>query len=300
MTKSSRNALIVMLLLIVAGIIGTLTYNWIQSDKAAKRQAEEIEQLQLKNTQLQLAGQFEQLEGDYKNLEPQAQYIKNDSIKQAYEQAKQHVQELLRELKSNKVASAARIKQLQSEIETLKGICRHYVSVIDSLNRENEGLRIENTQIKSQNAELSSQVADVNAKNQNLNQRMVLAEKLNITGLSMTALKSNGRTEKRIRNAKQLSVNFTLTPNNATPTGMKTLYVRITSPEGSVLGNVGTFAFEGGRVAFTARKQVEYDGQEQPVIIYYNVNTTLNPGTYIVEVFDGQYRLGSRTYNFGN
>ena len=108
----------------------------------------------------------------------------------------------------------------------------------------------------------------------------------------------NGKNEKKVTKARQLKVSFTVTQNNSTPAGMKQMYVRITGPEGSLLGQSGTFSFEGGHVAYTAHKSIEYSGQEVPVTLYYNVNTTLNPGQYTVEVFDGRYRLGSRSFVF--
>jgi len=81
---------------------------------------------------------------------------------------------------------------------------RHYVQIIDSLGKENEGLKLENSQLNNQNRELSSQVANVSQQNEALNKRMVLAEKLNVTGLSLTSLKGNGKVEKKISKAKQL------------------------------------------------------------------------------------------------
>ncbi len=298
MTSSSTKAIITIAILAVVAAVGSLAYYMHSEGKKAKEQQAQIEQLQLKNDQLQLASQYQLLDNQFKNLEGQTQYIKNDTVLIKYNQAKERVQQLLQELNSQKTTSAKRIRELQNEIVTLKGIMRHYVSIIDSLGKENAGLKLENSQIRSQNEALSTQVADVSAQNDNLNKRMVLAEKLNITGLSLSALKGNGKTEKKVTKARQLAVGFTVTQNNSTPTGLKDLYVRITGPEGSLLGQSGTFSFEGGRVAYTAHKVIEYSGQEVPVTVYYNVNTTLNPGQYTVEVFDGRYRLGSRVFSF--
>ena len=46
-----------------------------------------------------------------------------------------------------------------------------------------------------------------------------------------------------------------------------------------------------------ASRSMEYDNQELPVSIYWNVNTTLTPGSYTVEVFADGYRLGSGRFN---
>lgn len=299
MTQSSKKALIAIGVLVIAAVLAFVIYDSVGNSKKAKEQEAQIEQLKLQNEQLQLAGEYEQLDNDFKNYENQAQYLKNDSILQKYTEAKDKVEKLLAELKSQKISSGKRIKELQNEIVTLKGIMRHYVEIIDSLGKENEGLKMANNQLNNQNRELSSQVANVSQQNEALNKRMVLAEKLNVTGLSLTSLKGNGKVEKKISKAKQLLVQFTIPQNNSTPVGEKVIYMRLTGPEGSLLGQRGSFKFEGGSVAYTESKTIEYSGQELAGIkVYYNVNTTLNPGQYTVELFADNYRLASKSFMF--
>lgn len=280
--------------LVVIAIIFLVVQN--QQTKDAEYQAQ-IEQLQLQNEQLQLKGEYEQLNTDFQNMESQTQFIRNDSILQKYNEAKDKVEKLLAELRSQKISSQKRIKELQDEVATLKGIMRHYVAIIDSLGKENAGLKAENLEIRTKNQQLSSQVSEQTRKNEKLTERMVLAEKLNVTGLQLTALKKNGKVEKNVTKAKQLMVTFTIPQNNSTPVGEKTLFVRITSPEGTLLGGHGSFSFEGGNLPYTERKTIEYDGQEVAgITLYWNVNTALTPGQYNVEVFADNYRLISRSF----
>lgn len=257
------------------------------------------EQLMLQNEQLQLKQEYENLSAEFQNYESQTRFLNNDSLLIKYGEAKDKVEKLLTELRTQRITSNKRIKELQGEIETLRGIMRHYVQVIDSLGRENAGLKAENEKIRSQNRQLTSQVSRATKENEDLSKRMTLAEKLNVSGVTLTALKSNGKNEKRITKAKQLRVMFTIPQNNSTPVGEKTIYMRITGPEGYLLGENGTFPFEGGNVAYTERKTFEYAGQEIPdMAIYWNVNTTLNAGTYTVELFLDDYRLASREFTF--
>ena len=229
------------------------------------------------------------------NYENQTKYVSDDSLIVKYGEAKDKVEKLLTELKSQKITSERRIKELKDEIATLKGIMRNYVEQIDALNKENTSLKAENNEIKSENKKLSSRVNEATKKNEMLAERMTLAEKLNVTGLSLVALKGNGKVEKKVTKAKQLKVTFTIPQNNSTPVGEKVLYIRITNPEGSLLGGSGTFNFEGGEVPYTDRKTIEYTGEEMPGIdIYWNVNATLTPGQYRVEVFADNFRIASR------
>lgn len=298
-SSSSRRTPAIIAGLGVALIVAIVAVVMVISSKNAKlAEAQNLnEQLKLTNEQLQLANEYQALDIEFRQYENQTQMLANDSLTVKYNAAKQKVEKLLQELKSEKNKSAKRIKELEGEISTLKGILRHYVAQIDSLGRENEGLRMENEQIKTQNEQLASRVEDVSRKNEVLNERMTLAEKLNVTGLSLTALKKNGKNEKNITKARQLVVTFTIPQNNSTPVGMKNIYLRITNPEGDLLGGGGKFSFEGGSLASTAHKSVEYQGEEIPgVKIYWDVNTTLTPGDYTVELFADNYRLASRRF----
>lgn len=285
---------------LAVAIITLIIVTSVMGSKVSEIVAEN-EQLQLTNEQLQLAGEYQALNDEFVQYENQAQKLANDSILIKYAAAKSKVEKLLQELNSEKKKSAARIKELQSEIETLKGILRHYVAQIDSLGKENAGLKAENKKIKNRNAELTSRVEEATRKNEELSERMTLAEKLNVTGLSLTPLKKNGKTEKKVKKAKQLMVTFTIPQNNSTPVGEKIIYMRITSPEGNLLGDAGSFNFEGASLQCSARKIVEYAGEEiSDIKIYWDVNTVLNPGEYLVELFADDYRLASKKFTLKN
>ncbi len=299
MKPKTKNILIICGVVAGLSLLSFFAYTTFETKQQIAEAQAANEQLQLQNEQLQLAGEYEQLNSQFKNYESQTQYINNDSILIKYGEAKDKVEKLLTELKTQKITSQRRIKELQNEIKTLKGVMRHYVEIIDSLGKENAGLKAENAEIKIQNQQLNSQMNEVSQKNENLSKRMTLAEKLNVTALSLTPLKGNGKNEKSIKKAKQLRVMFTIPQNNSTPVGEKTLYVRITNPEGTLLGSHGSFSFEGSHLPFTERKIIEYSGQEvSGIAIYWNVNTVLSPGQYTVEVFADNYRLISRKFSF--
>lgn len=286
-------ALVVLLLVAVGLSVWQVSSLKSQVDEARATN----EQLQLTNDQLSLANEYESINSQFRQYEDQATMLANDTIMAKYAAAKNKVEELLRELNSEKAKSRKQIKKLQDEIATLRGLLRHYIAQVDSLGKENAALRNENTQIKSENQALSSRVQEVSRRNETLSERMTLAEKLNVTGVTLTPLKGNGKTEKNVTKAKQLLVTFTIPQNNSTPVGNKTIYLRITGPEGSLLGGAGSFSFEGGSVPYTASKDVEYTGDEIPgVRIYWNVNTVLTPGDYTVELFADNYRLTSRHF----
>lgn len=288
---------LIMLGLLLVGVVIAFVFTTRSMSKKVEEASLANEQLQLTNEQLQLAQEYQVLNTEFAQYENQSQLLASDSLVTKYAAAKSKVEKLLQELNSEKKKSAQRIKQLQDEIGTLKNILRHYVTQIDSLGRENAGLRAENEEMRARNQQLTTRVANETKRVEALSERMTLAEKLNVTGLSITPLKKNGKKEKNITKARQLDVTFTIPQNNSTPVGEKTIYLRIVSPEGSLLGNGGSFSFEGGTVQCTAKKTIEYAGEEVPNIhIYWDVNTTLTPGDYLVELFADNFRLTSRRF----
>ena len=288
-------------ILALATLLVIIIAAFILTTKSINDKAEEAalanEQLQLTNEQLQLANEYQALNVEFQQYENQSQLLANDSLVTKYAAAKSKVEKLLQELNSEKKKSAQHIKKLQDEIGTLKNILRHYVAQIDSLGKENAGLRAENAEIKQRNQQLSNRVATESKRNEILSERMTLAEKLNVTGVTLNALKKNGKIEKNVTKAKQLEVTFTIPQNNSTPVGEKTIYLRITNPVGALLGAGGTFNFEGASLQCTARKTIEYAGEEIGGLrIYWDVNTTLTPGDYTVELFADNFRLISRRF----
>lgn len=290
----------ILLIIVIAGGV------WFAMSIAAKNKAIEAankarEQAELNLDQAMMNNEFDELNQQFTTLENQRLITMDDSVKreltEKYEAAKLKVEKLQQELKNQKNMSSAEIKKLKDEIAALRAILRNYVEQIAKLNEENEALRKENAEIKDENTRLTSRVAETSRRNEQLSERMTLAEKLNVTGVSLSALNKKGKNEKKVSKAVQLMATFTIPQNNSTPVGEKTIYMRIISPSGQVLTGGGTFLFEGATLDCTAKKSIEYAGEEIAGIhIYWDVNTALTAGPYTVELFADNYRLASRSF----
>lgn len=287
---------IVALIVLAVALIFT---NSRQNSEFNEVQAQ-LDSLQFANDQMKLTNEFNQLNADFKAYEDQQIYLKNDSLVQKYDQARLKVEALLKELNAEKRSNSQnkqKIKNLEAEIATLKGIVKHYLAEIKRLGEENEGLRKEIEEINQKNEQLSSAVTTATTKNEELTQKVQLAEKLTLTGVSLQAFNKKGKVEKKVKKAKQLGVNLTITPNNTAKPGMKDVFVRITTPEGVLLKGNGSFAYEGAKLEYTAKRQVEYANEELSTSVYWDVNTSLTAGEYTVEIFIDGNRLASRRFN---
>lgn len=292
----NRKWLVILIVLLGLAVLGLVFLTVSHTSRQTEYQ-QQVEQLQLANEQLQLANEYDALNNEFAQYENQTSLLANDSIVQKYSAARAQVEKLLQELKNEKNKSAAQITKLKDEITTLKGILRNYVEQINALSQENQELRTENQEVKAQNQQLSANIQSVQQSNKELNERMTLAEKLNVTGVNLVALNKKGKKEKNVTKARQLVVTFTIPQNNSTPVGEKVIWLRIVNPEGDLLGGGGSFSFEDTTLPATARKSIEYAGEEiGGITIYWDVNTTLTPGDYTVELFCDNYRLASRKF----
>lgn len=300
----NRKMMLWIIIALAAAVVGLGAW-FIISSTSQKRALEEAialkEQAELDASERELQNAYDELNNQFADIENGRNLILDDSVKRdlqmKYDNARLQVERLQQELRNQQNMSAAEIKRLKDEIATLRDLLRHYVEEINRLQLENDSLRTENQQIRDHNRQLSSQVQETSRQNEVLNERMTLAERLNVTGLSLTALNKKGKVEKKVEKAKQLRVIFTIPQNNSTPVGAKTIYLRITSPTGQLLGNAGTFSFEGANVPYTAKTVIEYAGEEiAGITIYWDVNTALTAGQYTVELFADNFRLTSRSF----
>ena len=97
---------------------------------------------------------------------------------------------------------------------------------------------------------------------------------------------------------EQFVVNFKISKNVTAPVGEKVISVRIMRPDDDILlksrGDV--FTYEGKDINYSMKKIIEYDGEEVPVTMYWNIEEYLSPGTYRVDVFADGNLIGKKSF----
>lgn len=276
-------------LLLVGGIV-FLTVN-LNKQKQANKEMQELAELDKK----EMENEYQQFADQYSEMKTQ---INNDSIIEQLTQEQLKTEKLLQELKNVKATDAREIARLKKELATCRAVIRSYILEIDSLNRLNQNLTAENTRVKGQYAEATKQIEGLSADKQSLSEKVAIAAQLDATGITMTAKNKRGKATKNLKKCKTLQVNFNIAKNVTAPNGMKTLYVRITTPTGSVLTSGGTFQYENRALQYSMKRDIEYTGNETPVTTYWNVNEFLSNGTYNVSIFADGNMIGSRNFTF--
>lgn len=209
------------------------------------------------------------------------------------------VEQLQKELKASKATSAKRIDQLGREVTTLRNVLRTYVVQIDSLQATNERLRAENTEVKENYNRVTSQAQQLSNEKAHLSDRVKLAAKLDATAISVTPIDKRGKQTKTLSKVVNLQIRFTISKNVTAEVGEKTFYCRITQPNDELLvkAGAGTFAFEGKQIPYSIRREIEYNGEETPLVMYWPVEESLQSGTYQLRIFADGNLIGSASFS---
>lgn len=279
----------IIILLLVGGII-YLGLN-LKEQQQANKDMQELAELDKQ----EMENEYQRFSDQYNEMKTR---ISNDSLIEQLSAEQLKTEKLLQELKTVKATDAREITRLKKELATCRAVIRSYVLEIDSLNRLNQNLRNENTQIKGQYETATKQIEGLNADKQSLSEKVAIAAQLDATGISLTARNKRGKSTDNLKKCKTLQVNFNIAKNVTASNGVKTVYVRITTPAGSVLSQGGTFQYENRTLPFSMKKSIEYTGNETPVTMYWNVNEVLSNGTYNVSIFADGNMIGSRNFNF--
>lgn len=266
----------------------------------SSKQAKEIERLEVESERMELEHEYADLAEQYALYEGQKMVLKNDSLIERLEAEQIKVQRLYEELKSEKATSAKRIAELRAELETLRGIMRVYVAQIDSLNRENKNLRDENRKVRREYEKVSEQAEVLLNQRDSLNEKVVIASKLDAVNVKVVPLRKNGKVAKKIKQITQLEISFSIAKNVTASTGEKSVYARIRKPDGDVLykSESNVFPFEDSEILYSCSKIIEFAGEEiNDVKMYWNVDEYLFPGEYEVEIFADNYLIGKGVFS---
>lgn len=277
---------VIVLLLIIAGAV---YYIFHQS-----KQMDELEQTYVLDK--------EAMEDDLNDLSLQYEGAKfkvsNDSLLYLLDSEHEKIQRLQEELRTVKATNTQEVNRLKKEIQTLRKIMRNYVVQIDSLNRVNEQLTVEKNEAVKKYKQASSAASTLKKEKEKLTERVTLASRLDATGINVTPVNSRGKKMKAIKKMEQFVVDFRIAKNITAPVGEKVVYVRIMKPDDDVLvkSRADVFPFEGKEINYSMKKMIEYEGEELPVTMYWNIEEFLSPGTYRVDIFIDGNMIGRKSF----
>ncbi|MBP9720297.1 hypothetical protein SDC9_89184 [bioreactor metagenome] len=259
-----------------------------------------------KQTNKELVQEFslekEDLENEYTRFATQYDELKltvsNDSLAGLLNQEQVKVQRLLEELRTVKSSNATEIRRLKNELASLRKVMISYINQIDSLNRLTAQQKQVIAEVTQKYNDASRQISNLSEEKSQLNKKVTLAAQLDATNIWVEPKNKRDKQAKKVKDVVKFNIGFTIVKNITAEAGERTLYIRITKPDNDVLtkSSSNTFTYENRTLNYSIKKYIEYNGEEQQIVVYWNVEEFLYAGNYRVDIFADGTLIGSQRF----
>lgn len=290
--KNRSNALLLALvvLLLISNVV--LLYLWNQKgDQAQTAQAQVVAVTSEKENVTKL---LEDMLSQYDTLSTENEQLTAEMAAQ-----KQQIEDLMKKVKAGNYSLA----KAKKEADTLRRIMQGYVATIDSLNQVNQALTAENLTTKQELGEVKGQKAALETTTAEQAARLAKGSVLTSTTMSASAvfLRNNGKQvdTERAKKAEMVKCCLTIGENRTAIAGDKTLYMRVISPDGSVLPATETnnrFQYNGMEGEFSVKRDINYQNQPMDACLFWTATGEMTSGQYIVEVYESGGSVGKTTF----
>ena len=289
--RSNTGLLLLVVLLLISNVV--MLWMLMQRGKEVEQTQEQVQAISSEKDNV--THLLENMLASYDTLKTE-----NDQLTTEMEAQKAQIGELLDRVKRGNYD----LSKAKKEAETLRKIMKGYVATIDSLNQANQLLTAENLTIKQELGEEKAQKDALTTQKQELEGKISKGSVLHTTTINAGALfmRNNGKQVEtdRASKAEMVKCCFTLGENRVTNAGDKTLYMRVISPDGTVLPATDSdnrFKFNGVEGEFSARREVNYQNQPVDVCIFWTGTSELRTGQYIVEVYEAGALVSKANFN---
>lgn len=286
-TGKSRNgeSKIKILYLIIVVLVIALAFMIFRSQKAVIERDESFAQ------GVQLKGELDKVMDDYNSIKLEnqdliGQMAGKDSLILAN---KAEIERL--------IARQADYNKIKKKLDLLRKITQEYVGRIDSLVTANKVLAEENTQIKQEVSRARQENTQLKTE---LDEKMSIASEFKAYDLSATTVRVRADGKEvptdRSRRVTRINLSFTLSENKIVEPGLKTVYARISRPDGVVMAlssdDLYSFVVDGDTLQYTLKKDIDYRNQAQEIKMHWDrqiEDTHAMSGQYAVMLYmDGR------------
>lgn len=286
---NKKTTLIIAVSVLVVALIG-LTFLLFTEKKANRELVQEfqLDKEELENEYTRFAQQYDELKLT----------VSNDSLAELLAQEQVKTQRLLEELRTVKSTNATEIRRLKKELATLRKIMIGYINQIDSLNRLTAEQKQVIAEVTQKYNDASRRISNLSEEKKNLDKKVTLAAQLDATNIWIEPRNKRGKKARKVKDVVKLAIGFTIVKNITAENGERTLYVRITKPDNDVLTKSAsnTFPYENRSLVYSIKKYIDYNGEEQPVNVFWDVEEYLYAGTYRVDIFADGTLIGSQRF----
>jgi len=213
-------------------------------------------------------------------------------------------EEIETELKRTRRANGQVIKELKDKVEGYELLLKNKDEEIEKLKNVNKELLTENTTLKVEKNILGDSINRLAQSKEELVSKVTIASQLKAENFRIVAVNDKGKEREspfRSRQVGNIKIEFTLAENNVAPVEGKKIMIRIVDQNGQVLFDVargsGTFMYDGREEFYTASQEILFDNTRQKLTYLYDKGSDYAPGTYTLEVYCDDYKMGSGQFS---
>ncbi len=279
----------IVVIIILIGLIGFITWLYIDQKKTTMVITEELSE-----EKDSLRTEFIELKTEYDSLKTD-----NDSLNTQLDSEKERIDNILTELKNVKATNYSKIKELKNELSTLRKIAKSYVRQIDSLNTLNKQLERENKEVKEDLVKTKESKEKLEKEKEDLSKQVTKAKVLRAENIQPIPINKRGKEKAKVDKVNKIKVNFTVDENALAEKGERYFYIRIAAPpDDFILTNSedNLFEFNNKKIVYSARRKINYDGNETKATIYFDTQGELKPGEYEVYIFADGAQIGESSF----
>jgi len=235
-----------------------------------------------------------------------------ESIKKAYGSLNQQlkgkdslIQENIQRI-NQLIASNVAKDRIVREMEQLRSLKLDYERRLDSLLYINMELTDKNLELKYRVETEKEKNIVLTEEKEEFKRKAILGEKIRAYNISAGGYRYRGTTREtatdKARRTDRLKVCFTIGENLVIPPGERTVYIRVARPDNVILtlggGELNTFEYQGERLQFSMRQQVNFQNRPLPVCMNWDkiVEGSAMTGTYNVSIFFEDQEIGKTSF----
>ncbi len=237
-----------------------------------------------------LTAQMVQLQNDYANLS-----TANDTLNAELMLEREKVAQLIERVQKTEASNKAKLLKYERELGTLRSIMRGYIKQIDSLNTLNTELRAAAATAKKEAKESKSRYENLKSTTEELGKQVELGSIVKGRGMAVAGINAAGKETDRSSRVAKLKSCIYLVENSIAKKGPRIVYIRVKGPDGILMTQnpMQMFTVQGEEMIYSASREVDYQGDEVEICIYFEYGEQFTKGVYTVEAYTTEGKLGS-------
>ena len=178
---------------------------------------------------------------------------------------------------------------------TLRSIMRGYIKQLDSLNTLNIQLREDASVARTEARDSRTKLTVLQTTTDEYAKQVQIGSVLKGRGVMLTAINSSNKDTDRSSRTAKLRTCLSLVENSIATKGPRRIFIRVKGPDGILLtsGQQQIFTLDGEQMLYSASREVDYQGSEIEICIFYGGSSSFVKGVYTVEVYTEESKLGS-------